>query len=63
MSDYQVANNGLCGECRHHKYITDAVYDFIGFQKEEFICTNKNSDKYDCMREYTDTCECFEQEV
>lgn len=54
MSDYQVTNYGICGEC---KYIHDD-YDAL-----DWVCTNEESLRYDCIVDYADTCECFEQEV
>lgn len=52
MSDYQVTNYGMCGECRH-QYPADT--------KGNWCCCNEDSDYYTEYTEYTDTCDCFEQ--
>ena len=57
---YEVTNYGLCGECKHHKYITDRNYGFMGYSKEEWICNNKRSNAYALPTDYTDTCEEWE---
>ena len=51
MSDYQVTNYGICGECKWHEL----------FGIRGFVCANEDSDYYTDYTEYTDTCECFEQ--
>ena len=69
MSDYQVTNYGLCGECRFHrlevidnrpKSKTEQFLTTIGI-KSGWVCTNGYSDYYGNFTEDTDTCECFEQ--
>lgn len=52
MSEYQVTNYGMCGECRW------AMYQVC---KRAFSCANKDSDYYTDYIAYTDTCDCFEQ--
>lgn len=52
MSDYQVTNYGMCGECKWH----------IRYEHDKYwSCDNIDSDYYTDYTEYTDTCECFEQ--
>lgn len=48
MSDYQVTNYGMCGECKWHKY------DEFG---RAWVCTNDRSDYVADFTDYTDTCE------
>lgn len=52
---------GICGECKYHKYICNRNYDFMGYSKEEWICNNKEADAYSLMTDYNDGCEDFEQ--
>lgn len=52
MSELQVTNYGICGECKWHK--TDE-------ELKGWLCTNENGDYCGCYTAYTDTCECFEQ--
>ena len=52
MSNLQVTNYGICGECRWH---------IKGWGKDDWICGNDASDYYTDQTDYTDTCECFEQ--
>lgn len=54
MSDYQVTNYGMCGECKWHR-----LYEFDKYG--QWACGNKDSDYYTDYTEYTDTCDCFEQ--
>lgn len=49
MSDYQVTNYGMCGECKWHEKSLD------------WFCCCEDSEYFTCYTEYTDTCECFEQ--
>lgn len=52
MSDYQVTNYGICGECKWHRRYEHDKY---------WSCDNKDSDYYTDYTDYTDTCEHFEQ--
>jgi hypothetical protein len=61
MSEYQVTNYGLCGECRHHKYICDRDYSYAGFTTEEWICDNPKSVSNGKLMPYTGSCTCWEQ--
>ena len=48
MSNLQVTNYGICGECRWH---------IKGWGKDDWICGNDASDYYTDQTDYTDTCE------
>lgn len=61
MADYQVTNYGLCGECRHHKYICDRDHSYAGFTTEEWICDNPKSVSNGKLMPYTGSCTCWEQ--
>ena len=52
MSNYQVTNYGICGECKWH------AYDDFG---RAWVCTNDSSDYVADFTDYTDTCEEWEQ--
>ena len=58
MSDIQVTNYGICGECKYNTVATDHTDNnkVIGF-----YCSNGNSEHYWMWTDYTDTCEYFEQ--
>lgn len=52
MSNIQVTNYGICGECKWH----------IRYEHDKYwSCDNIDSDYFTDYTEYTDTCECFEQ--
>ena len=62
MSDYQVTNYGICGECKWHKGTVRRTYDSdYYYETVDWFCDNKDSDYYTDYTEYADTCECFEQ--
>ena len=52
MSDYQVTNYGICGECR-----------WIGhdYDSDDWECRNEDSEKYRCLVDWLYTCEEWEQ--
>lgn len=52
MSDYQVTNYGICGECKYH------VRDDFG---RGWVCTNENSDYVAEFTDYDDLCEQWEK--
>ena len=53
MSDIQVTNYGICGECK---------YEFYNDEEIESVCTNEKSPKFlERLYLLDDTCECFEQ--
>lgn len=52
MSELQVTNYGICGECKWHRY------DEFG---RAWVCTNDRSDYVADFTDYTDGCNCFEQ--
>ena len=58
MSDYQVTNFGICGECKWHKL--PEVERLVLFGRA-WVCTNDRSDYVADFTDYTDTCEHFEQ--
>ena len=62
MTDYQVTNYGLCGECKHHKFFSLRVYDFMGYSTEDWYCSHKESKRSGQITAYTDTCEFWEGE-
>lgn len=53
MSDYQVTNYGICGECKWHRQ--------DDYHKEDWICVNADSDYCTEYTDYTDSCEEWEQ--
>ena len=55
MSDYQVTNYGMCGECKWHTAEKDRE-KLIGY-----YCGNGQSEHYGMWTQYTDTCEEWEQ--
>lgn len=67
MSDYQVTNFGMCGECRFHTLETRQYPNKRGQitcsaqVRCEWVCANPKSDYYADYTDFTDTCECFEQ--
>lgn len=61
MSELQVTNYGLCGECKHHKYICDRDYSYAGFTTEEWICNNPKSVSNGKLMPYTGGCTKWEQ--
>lgn len=54
MSDYQVTNYGMCGECKWHRKDDDGSI-------EEWVCHNTESDYFPYATDYTDTCDMWEQ--
>lgn len=52
MSDYQVTNYGICGECR-----------WIGhdYDSDDWECRHEDSEKYRCLVDWLYTCEEWEQ--
>ena len=55
MSDYQVTNYGLCGECKDNKR------DWTNPKNPDFYRSNERSDYYGYNTDYNDTCEEWEQ--
>lgn len=51
MSDYQVTNYGMCGECKWHEY----------HKRREWVCENEDSECFGWITLYDDRCDCFEQ--
>lgn len=49
MSDIQVTNYGICGECKWHEKSLD------------WFCCCEDSEYFTEYTDYTDSCECFEQ--
>lgn len=48
-----MADNRICGECKHIK----KDYE----DRREFYCSNENSDCYGCRTTYNESCEDYEE--
>ena len=44
-------SNECCGKCKYNRY--DKM-------NEDFYCSCKDSENYECYTSYKDVCECFE---
>ena len=67
MSDYQVTNYGMCGECRYHTLQTRTHPNKNGLilytcqVVNEWVCANSHSEHYTYSTNFIDTCEEWEQ--
>ena len=59
MSDYQVTNYGICGECEHHEFHKRFYQG--GKETSVWYCNCEDSDYYTDYTEYTDTCPMFQE--